>query len=227
MKIKDLPQTERPYEKLEDNGASALSDAELLAIIIKNGTKDMTSIEIARQILKLDEANRGLSFLKEISIQELEQNKGIGRVKAIQIKAATELASRITRPIKVIKTKITTPKQISDIFMEELKYLSQEVMKTVLLNTQNQVIRIITNSIGNLNTNMIEAREIFKEAVKSSAARIVLVHNHPSGDPTPSYSDINFTKKISEAGDLIGIELLDHIIIGNEVFSSLKSMKKF
>jgi DNA repair protein RadC len=227
MKIKDLPQLERPYEKLENYGAEVLSDAELLAIIIKTGTKEKTALEVARKVLELDVSNKGLSFLKDISIQELKNNKGIGKIKAIQIKAVAELASRITKPIKSLGTKITSPKQISDLFMEELKYLSQEVMKTVILNTQNQVIRVITNSIGNLNSNMIEAREIFKEPIKSSAARIVLVHNHPSGDPTPSDSDINFTKRINQASEIIGIELLDHIIIGNEKYCSLKSLKKF
>jgi DNA repair protein RadC len=227
MKIKDLPQLERPYEKLENYGAEVLSDAELLAIIIKTGTKEKTALEVARKVLELDVSSKGLSFLKDISIQELKNNKGIGKIKAIQIKAVAELASRITKPIKSLGTKITSPKQISDLFMEELKYLSQEVMKTVILNTQNQVIRVITNSIGNLNSNMIEAREIFKEPIKSSAARIVLVHNHPSGDPTPSDSDINFTKRINQASEIIGIELLDHIIIGNEKYCSLKSLKKF
>jgi DNA repair protein RadC len=227
MKIKDLPQLERPYEKLENYGAEKLSDAELIAIIIKTGTKNVTALEIAQKIIQLDVSNKGLSFLKDISIQELISNKGIGRIKAVQIKAVAELASRITKPIKTFGTKITSPKQISDMMMEELKYLNQEVMKTVILNTQNQVIRIVTNSMGNLNSNMIEAREIFKEPIKSSAARIVLVHNHPSGDPTPSDSDINFTKRISQASEIIGIELLDHIIIGNDKYSSLKSMKKF
>lgn len=227
MKIKELPQLERPYEKLENYGAQMLSNAELLAIIIKSGTRDKTSVEIAQGLLKEDDTQKGLVFLKDLSLEELARHKGIGRVKAIQIKAVMELVARVSKPSSIKSFKITSPDSVKSVVMEDLRNLNQEVMKTILLDTQNRIIKIVTNSLGNLNSTMLEAREIFKEPIKVSAANIILVHNHPSGDPTPSSSDIVFTKRILKIGELIGISVLDHIIIGDGVYSSLKALKKF
>lgn len=227
MKIKDLPDLERPYEKLESYGVSNLSNAELLAIIIKTGTKELTSVQIAQQILAKDVNKLGISFLKDISIEEMQQIKGIGRVKAIQLKAVLELSKRIAMPINIKYQKVITPEHVSEIVMSDLKDQKQEIIKTLLLNNKNNLIRIVTNSIGGLNSNIIEPREIFKEPIKASAAKIILVHNHPSGDPTPSRSDIDFTKRICVLADMLGIELLDHIIIGDNNFYSLKRENKF
>lgn len=226
MKLKELPIMERPYEKLEMYGAEMLSTAELLAIIIKSGTKDLTSVEIAQEILKDDFMEKGVTFLKDVSIEELISKKGIGRVKAIQLKAVAELAVRASKPVKIIRKEIFTPEDIAKIMIPDLKHEKQEVIKTILLDTRNQVMKIVTNAIGGLNSSMIEIREIFKEPIKASAAKIVLVHNHPSGDVTPSPDDIKFTKKIINAGEIFGIEIIDHIIIGDGKFSSLKRMKK-
>lgn len=226
MKIKDLPEIEKPYEKLESFGASKLSDAELLAVLLKSGTKNKTSVQLAQEILMLDKEKKGLGFLMDISLEELQKIKGLGRVKAIQVKAFAEFASRFTRPSKLIRRVITCPEDVANIVMGELKNETQEIIKTVILNSQNELMRIITNSIGTINSNTIEIREILKEPIKSGAAKIILIHNHPSGDPQPSESDIIFTKKVEDASGIFGIMLLDHIIIGDGVFVSLKRLRK-
>ena len=227
MKLKELPAMERPYEKLEAYGAEMLSTAELLAIIIKSGTKDLTSVQIAQDLLRDDVMEKGVTFLKDFSIEELMSKKGIGRVKAIQLKAVAELAIRASKPVKIIKKEIFTPEDVAKIMMPDFKNEKQEIIKTILLDTKNRIMKIVTNAIGSINSNSVEIREIFTEPVKSSAAKIVLVHNHPTGDVSPSPNDIKFTKKIVEAGKIFGIEVVDHIIIGDRNFSSLKRLKKF
>lgn len=227
MKLKELPEMERPYEKLEMYGAEVLSTAELLAIIIKSGTKELTSVEIMQNLLKEDVLEKGVLFMKEISLEELKTKKGIGRVKAIQLKAIAELASRATKPVRIIRKEIYTPEDASKIVMSDLKNEKQEIIKTILLDTKNKFIKVVTNTIGGLNSNNIEIREILREPIKSSAAKIILVHNHPTGDVLPSSSDIKLTKKVFEAGLSLGIELVDHIIIGDNKFCSLKRLKKF
>lgn len=227
MKLKELPEMERPYEKLEMYGAEVLSTAELLAIIIKSGTKDLTSVEIMQNLLKEDILEKGVLFMKEISLEELKTKKGIGQVKAIQLKAIAELASRATKPVKIIRKEIYTPEDVAKIIMPDLKNEKQEIIKTILLDTKNRLIKVVTNTIGGLNSNNVEIREILREPIKWSAAKIILVHNHPTGDVLPSSSDIKLTKKVFEAGLALGIELIDHIIIGDNKFCSLKRLKKF
>lgn len=227
MKVKELPEMERPYEKLEMYGAENLSMAELIAIIIKSGTKDLTSIEVAQELIKDDINNIGITFLKNLSLEELRDKKGIGRVKAIQLKAIAELAVRATKPTNILKRKIITPEDVFKIMISEMKNEKQEILKTILLDNQNQIIKIVTNAIGSVNTSYVEIREIFKEPIKCSAVKIILVHNHPSGNPLPSISDIEITRKILSAGKIFGIDVVDHIIIGDEKFSSLKRMRKF
>ena len=227
MKIKDLPEMEKPYEKLENYGASRLSDAELLAVVLKSGTKNKTSVELAQEILLLDSEEKGLNFLKDIPTDELQKIKGLGRVKAIQLKAVVELATRISKPRKIIKRIITSPEEVANILMADMKDETQEIMKVLVLNTKNEIIRIATVGIGTANVNLIEVRDIFKEPIRSNATKIILAHNHPSGDPSPSNSDITFSVKMREFGAVMGIEVLDHVIIGNGKFSSLKRMKKF
>lgn len=227
MKIKDLPEMEKPYEKLENYGASKLSDAELLAVVLKSGTKNKTSVELAQEILLLDSEEKGLNFLKDIPTDELQKIKGLGRVKAIQLKAVVELAIRISTPRKIIKRIITSPEEVANILMADMKDETQEIMKVLVLNTKNEIIRIATVGIGTANVNLIEVRDVFKEPIRSNATKIILAHNHPSGDPSPSNSDITFSVKMREFGAVMGIEVLDHVIIGNGKFSSLKRMKKF
>lgn len=227
MKIKDLPVLERPYEKFEKYGAHSLSNAELLSIIIKSGTRDKTSVQLAQEVLKKDYEQKGPDFLADISLEELQEIKGLGRIKAIQLKAVAEIACRMQSTIFSKKEKIVGPDVLGQMFINEMKNLNQEVIKTVLLNSKNQIIRIVTNSIGSLNMAITEPKEIFREPIKSSAAKIIIVHNHPTGDATPSDNDIKFTRRVSQIGELLGIELLDHIVIGKGSFSSLKRMKKF
>lgn len=227
MKIKDLPEMEKPYEKLENYGAEKLSDAELLAVVIKTGTKNYTAVQIAQQILKLDREQRGLTFLKNATFEELRKIKGLGRVKTIQIKAVVELASRMSKPQKILRKIIESPEDVARILMPDMQHEEQEVMKTLIMNTQNELLTITTNAIGTVNIAYVEVRDIFKDAMRYNASRIIIVHNHPSGNPTPSASDVKFSKKIKDAGELFGIELIDHIIIGNGSFNSLKRMKKF
>lgn len=222
MKLKDLPETEKPYEKIENYGAQFLSNAELLAVIIKTGTKDKTAIEIAQEILLLDYQKQGLSFLKDISIEDLKNIKGLGRVKSIQLKAMVEFAVRFSKPSTIQKKSITSPEDVATLLMNELKDEPQELIKTLILNTQNELMRIVTITKGSANSSYVEIKDIFKDAIKSNASRIILVHNHPSGQVSPSRADIELTNKVRHAGELLNIELLDHIIIGDGIFSSLK-----
>jgi DNA repair protein RadC len=222
LKMKDLPDSERPYERLQKYGAHVLSNSELLAIIIKTGTKDETSVEMAQKLLKMDNESVGLSFLHNISLEQLKKVKGIGNVKAIQIKAVMELAKRISSTFNNERVVIKTPTDVSGHLMEEMRYLKQEELRTLLLNTKNCILKSCTIAIGGLNVSAVESREVFNEAIKAGSASIILVHNHPSGDPAPSKEDIAFTKRIAEGGEILGIKVLDHIIIGNGIFVSLK-----
>ena len=225
--IKDMLESERPRERLKEVGVENLSDKELISIILKTGTKDKTVLEIAQELMTKDIENEGIIFLSQFSIEELTKINGIGRIKAIQLKALCELAIRTSSKKPMLKEKIKTPEQLSLVFMSELRYKKQEVVKTALFDTQNRIIKTVTNSIGGLNSNSIEIREILVEPLKSSAAKIALIHNHPSGDVTPSKSDIDFTIRVREACRTFGIDLIDHIIIGNGNFSSLKRMELF
>lgn len=225
IKIKELPEEERPYEKMELYGEKMLSNAELLAIIIKSGTKDNTSVELANKILSLQK-NKSLQSLQNISIQELMQIKGIGKVKAIQIKAVCELAKRMLKPINNTRIKADSSQKIAELLMNELRFESVEYVKLVLLNGKNVVIKIVDISKGGMNSAIIEPKEILQEAIKTGAPRMVLVHNHPSGDSTPSKSDIDTTKRLYEASKIIGVELLDHIVLGDRCYTSIFSIER-
>ena len=225
LKIKELPEIERPYEKLELYGEKTLSNAELLAIIIKNGTKDKTSIEMANEILNLNtNQDKGdLNFLRDLSLEELMNLKGIGRVKAIQLKAVCELATRMTKPSNYKKIQIKSPNDVADLLMNDLRFEKREIVKILILNNKNIVIKILDVAIGSGNFSNLNIRYILSETIKINAPKIILVHNHPSGDPTPSRADFMVTKKLKEAADILNIELLDHIIIGNMQYKSILS----
>ena len=227
MKIKELPVYDRPYEKLEMYGAETLSNAELLAIIIKTGTKNETSVSVAQKILNLsNNSNKDdLRFLQELSIKEFMNIKGIGKVKAIQLKAICELTKRISKPInnKII---IKNTKDVANLLMDELKYSRQEIAKVIILNNKNVVLKISNISVGSTNFACIEPREVLSEAVKMQAPKIILAHNHPSGDPRPSKADFKITDRIYECAEMMGIELLDHIIIGDGNFESILGERK-
>lgn len=227
VKMKELPISERPYEKLEMYGANTLSNAELLAIIIKSGTKDESSVTLAQKILSLGKSKNckedNLKFLQELSIEEFMQIKGIGKVKAIQLKATCELAKRISKPIKEIKIKIKTPEDIANLFMDELKTEKREIVKVVIMNSQNVILKIQNISQGGTSSVQVNTKDILMEAVKIGAPKIIVIHNHPSGDAKPSIEDITFTKRLEKAAEILGVLLLDHIVIGYNQYTSIKS----
>lgn len=223
LKIKDLPAGERPYEKMVKNGPQVLSDAELLATIIRSGTMNETSVGLAQRVLKGDDSDSGLAFLNDVSLEELTKIKGIGKVKAIQIKAVMELAKRIAASA-VCKDKqfIRSPGDVSRIVMEEMRFLKQESFNVIMLDAKNRMIKNQTVFIGSLTASLVHPREVFSEAIRRRCASVILVHNHPSGDPTPSEEDIRTTRRLVESGDILGINVVDHIIIGDSKFTSLK-----
>lgn len=223
IKMKELPESERPYEKMEMYGASTLSNAELLAIIIKCGTKEESSINLAQKILKLKgiSKEKNLNFLQELSIEELTKIKGIGKVKAIQIVATCELAKRMSKPVNSLKIVIKDTKDVANLFMDELKYEKREIAKLLILNSKNTLIKIKDIALGGGNFAKIEPKIILEEPIKIGASKIILLHNHPSGDPTPSKEDYRMTDRIYECADVMGITLLDHVIIGNNTFKSV------
>lgn len=224
IKIKQLPETERPYEKMELYGEKALSNAELLAIIIKTGTKEESSIVIAQKLLSMNTSTaNNLDFLKEITLSELMRIKGIGKVKALQLKAVCELAKRMSTPLNYQKVKIKKPEDIVTLLMEEMRLEKQEIVKLVILNNKNQIIKIKKVAQGGINSVNMSYKDILAEPIKVQAPKIILVHNHPSGDSTPSRADIEITKRIFEIAQLFNIELLDHIVIGNGNFTSIIS----
>ena len=219
MKMKELPLSERPYEKLELYGAEKLSNAELLAIIIKTGTKEKTVVTMAQEILKLQTDNN-LRFLQDLTIKDFMQIKGIGKVKAIQLKAVAELTKRIARPIDN-KIKIKCAKDAVNLLMPEMRYEKREIAKVILLNSKNIVQKIINISLGGANFACLEPKDVLSEAIKIGAPKIILVHNHPSGDSTPSKSDFALTERLYESAQIIGIDLLDHIVIGDGTYESI------
>lgn len=223
LKIKELPKSERPYEKLLMYGAKKLSNAELLAIIIKTGTKNETSVDIANRILLLSEK---ISDLANISVETLQKINGIGKVKAIQIKAVCELATRMDNSLNNLNTKILKPKDVANIFMKELKYEKQEKLKMLLLNSKNEVVKNIELKTGSINQISVAPTEILREVIKEGLEKFILIHNHPSGDPTPSESDLNFTKKVEECSKLFKLNFLDHIVIGRTNYISIKTIEK-
>ena len=228
MIIKKLPNYERPYEKLEIYGEENLSNSELLAIIIKNGTKEESALALAQKILNLGNncSKNDITFLDELSIQELTQIKGIGKVKAIQVKAVCELAKRIGKPIYAKKIIIKGSQDVANLFMKELAGTKREIAKLIILNNKNVIIKIKNISFGGQNFVMIDPKDIFTEVIKMQAQRIILIHNHPSGDPTPSKEDILLTNRINEASMLLGISFLDHVIIGNNNYESVFSIMR-
>ena len=225
--MKELPISERPYEKLEMYGSNSLSNAELLAIIIKTGTREESSVTIAQKILKLNKEQRdNLKFLQNISINELTKIKGIGKIKAIQLKAVCELATRINSVSSYKEKQILRPKYIAEILMERTRFEKQEILKVAMLNNKNKLIRIKEIAKGGGNFVAATIRSILNEAVKIEAAKIILIHNHPTGDPTPSKQDIEFTKNVEQASKILGIQLLDHIVIGDLKYVSIFSMRE-
>ncbi|WP_202630819.1 RadC family protein [Pallidibacillus pasinlerensis] len=219
MLIKDFPKDERPRERFIKHGPESLSNQELLAILLRTGTKAESVLQLAQRLIKEFE---GLRMLKDATLEELTKIKGIGEAKAIQILAAVELGRRINSLSNEERYSIRSPEDGANYVMEEMRFLNQEHFVCLYLNTKNQVIHKQTVFIGSLNASIVHPREVFREAFRRSAASIICIHNHPSGDPTPSREDIEVTRRLKECGRMIGIEILDHIIIGDKRFVSLK-----
>lgn len=219
MLIKDFPAEDRPRERLIRTGAESLSNQELLAILLRTGTKEESVLELANRLIRHFE---GLRFLKDASLEEMTSIKGIGTAKAVQILAAIELGRRIANLQHDARYVIRTPQDGANYVMNDMRFLSQEHFVCLYLNIKNQVIHRQTIFIGSLNASIVHPREVFKEALRRSAASIICFHNHPSGDPSPSKEDIEVTKRLAECGKIMGIEILDHLIIGEKKFVSLR-----
>lgn len=224
MKIKALPEYERPMEKCLSIGVERLSNSELIALLINSGTREKSAVALAEEILAQDRS--GIGYLRESSVQELMNIKGIGSSKAARIMAAVELGKRIaSKPVQK-GMKIQDDEDVAKLFMEEMRGLKKEVFKAVLLDSKGGVISVETVSVGELGSTIVHPREVFSQAVKKSAAAIVFVHNHPSGEPRPSGEDIATTNRLIECGELLGIRVVDHLVIGDGRYMSLRAMGK-
>lgn len=221
--IRDWPVSARPRERLQQHGAEYLSDIELLAVIMGRGVKDEPVMAIAERLIN---EFGNLKTIANASVEELSHIKGIGLAKATQIKAALELGRRIDRQFETKgQPVIKTPEDVEKLLKGKLRDKKKEYFTLIMLDSRNHLIRDINISVGSLNASIVHPREVFKEAISASAAAVIFVHNHPSGDPSPSADDIKLTKRLIEVGKLVDIDVLDHIIIGEEKCLSLKEMK--
>ncbi len=219
LRIKDLPASERPRERLADKGADALSNAELIAILLRTGMKGLSAIEVAQQLLQ---KFRTLAGLERASLDQLRQVKGIGRDKAIALKAAFTLARRMAQELHGDSPLLDNPASIADYLREEARTYDVEHFQAVLLNTRRKLIRVETVAQGLVDTILVHPREVFRSAIAANASALVLVHNHPSGDATPSEADIKVTRDLIRAGQLLKIEVLDHVILGRRASANGK-----
>lgn len=226
-KMKQIPEEERPYEKCVRLGAEALTDAELLAVLLRTGTKGSPSVHMAEEVLNLSREKEGLLGLHSLSLAQLKSVKGIGKVKAVQIKCIGELSKRIAQTTARKGLQFTKPWSIADYYMERLRHKEQEELICMMLDTKNHLLGEEMIFKGTVNASLVSPREVFLAAMSYHAVGILLVHNHPSGDPAPSQADLDFTQRILEAGELLGISLLDHIIIGDCRYLSFRQQGIF
>lgn len=227
MTIKKLPTLERPYEKAQMYGIESLSNSELLGIIIKTGTKEKTSVELAQEVLSIEtNGKENIQFLQDVSIEDLTKIKGIGIVKAIQIKAICELNKRMARPINKEVIKINRPYDVYQLLTNEMRYEKREKLKVLALNTRNILLKIIDVSQGGTSFIAIDLKDILAEPIKIGASKIILVHNHPAGSTLPSQQDLQLTKKLYNVTSQLGIEFIDHIIIANDRYESIFSTER-
>jgi DNA repair protein RadC len=217
-----LPPELRPRERLIQNGAENLSNIELLAIIIGTGTRSETTLELSQRILT---EFKSLGTLGASTLEELLEIDGIGEAKAAKLLASLELGKRLNRASPTVRRTIESPKDAVEVLMPGMRYLDREHFKALILNTKNQILRIVNVSVGSLNSSVVHPRELYKMVIRHNGAAVIVAHNHPSGDPTPSTEDIILTKRLIRAGRILGIELLDHIILGDGHFVSLKKKK--
>ncbi|MDP4104856.1 MAG: DNA repair protein RadC [Bacillota bacterium] len=219
LMIRDFPEDERPRERFMKSGPQSLSNHELIAILLRTGTREESVLQLSNRLLTQFE---GLRLLKSATLEEMTEIKGIGQTKAIQVLAAVELGRRVSNLAFNERYVIRSPEDGANYMMNDMRFLTQEHFVCLYLNTKNQVIHKQTIFIGSLNASIVHPREVFREALKRSAASLIALHNHPSGSPEPSREDIEVTKRLSECGKIIGIDLLDHLIIGENKFVSLK-----
>ena len=217
--IKELPSSERPRERLLHYGPGALSTSELLAIILRTGTHDENVIRVAQRLLA---SFGGLTGLAQANTTALTAEKGLGPAKVAQLKAALEIGRRLLIESPGERPQIRAPADAANLVMSEMSLLEQEHLRTMLLDTKNRVLATPTIYVGSLNTSLIRVGELFREAIRANCASLIVLHNHPSGDPTPSPEDVAVTRQIVEAGKLLDVEVLDHLIIGQQRFVSLK-----
>ena len=219
MIIKELAKEERPRERLMRFGSESLSNAELMAIIIGTGTKSLSAVDLGHRILA--EGGGGLRTLAYMSVSELIGIEGLGEAKACRIVAGLELAKRISSLRNTDRIEISSPETAAAVFMEKMRYLKKEFFNVLLLDSKGNILKEENISVGDLRSSIVHPRESFAQAVKCGAAAVVFVHNHPSGDPTPSEEDLEVTKRLKDAGEILGIDVLDHIIIGDGIYVSL------
>ena len=223
IRMKDLPSVDRPYEKCLCFGPGVLSDAELLAVIIRTGSRDHSSLDLAGKLLALGSPGDGLLGLLHHSLNDFMKIKGVGKVKGVQLLCIGELSRRIwKKQTGINRISFEHPSQISDYYMEDMRHLEQEEIRVMFLNTKQAMIRDQIMARGTVNASVMTPREVLIEGLRCRAVSMVLVHNHPSGDPTPSRADMLLTKRLKEAGDLVGITLIDHVVIGDRRYLSFR-----
>lgn len=222
MNLKMVPSLEQPREKLERFGVKSLTNAELLAIVLQSGSKTETAVGLGHQIINMFE--QGLEGLSDATLEELKKLNGIGNAKACQVTAAVELGKRVSQSEKKILGQFNSPKKVADFFEAEMKHLNKEKFIVAFLNTKHMVTSYEVISVGSLNASIVHPREVYNRAIKKSAAFIILVHNHPSGNPAPSEEDKVVTERLKQVGIVVGIKVLDHIIVSDNGYYSFKEM---
>ena len=225
QRIQELPPDERPYEKCLHSGPEKLTDSELLAVILRSGTRGSSSVQLADEVLHLGQNEQGLLGIYHLSMEDLMQIRGIGQVKAVQIKCIGELSKRIATREAGKLLDFHSPDTIAAYYMERMRHEEQEQMICTMLNTKNQFLGDEVISRGTVNSSLVSPRDLILAAFRHRAVYMILVHNHPSGDPTPSKEDILITRRMIEAGKIMDIPVLDHVIIGNNRYTSLKETK--
>lgn len=220
--IKQLPESERPYERCLEFGPDALSDTELVAIVLRSGTRTKNSLELARELLSMSEDKGGLANLLHSTVSDLTAIPGIGTVKAVQLRCIGELARRLAKSSLKRGDILSSPSGVADYFMEDMRHLKQEEIFVAMFDTRNRLIHSSMISRGTVNSSLLTPREVFIEALKYGAVSIILLHNHPSGDPAPSKEDLLLTRRMREAGSILNIPVIDHVIIGDNKYCSFK-----
>jgi len=220
MAVREMPETDRPRERLEQVGAEALRDAELIAVLFRTGTRQHGAVGLAEQLIR--QFNGDIRRLSRASLQELQAVPGIGRVKAIELKAALELGLRVARHQATGRPKISSARDVFELLKYDFKAYETENFKSILLNTKNEVLRTVAVSSGSLQETLANPGDVYREAVRDGATAIIVAHNHPSGNPEPSQADLRLTAQLVQAGEILGISLLDHVVFGDMRYVSLK-----